>query len=268
MSQRMLSCSTRLDGFFMMSESRHRPSATYCVLTCFSDDPWNQTAADNAEWLLRFKREVGMINDEGPKLPVTDSWALEQGGSGFAPPYAYPKGKVGQFSGNLQFSMRQGAKAISTDSQLANSFVENLTSRYPRPGTIFCSRELENGLSDMVEKHASLTGTLPSDEAMQARARDITKASDTAADDPVLLGKFKDWMREKLPMGAALAHQPVQTNATAPLLNLSDADVDKMLQNMEFDFDTQDIFAGTMEGLEDAGGVSLTGMGENQWSTF
>ncbi|KAH7328000.1 C2H2 type zinc finger-containing protein [Stachybotrys elegans] len=228
------------------------------------DDPWNQTAADNAEWLLRFKREAGMINDEGPKLPVTDSWALEQGGSGFAPPYAYPKGKVCQYSGNLQFSMRQGAKAISTDSQLANSFVENLTSRYPRPGTIFCSRELENGLSDMVEKHASLTGALPPDEAMRARAREITNASETAADDPVLLGKFKDWMRERVPVNTTLGDEPDQTNARAPVLNLSDADVDKMLQNMDFDFDTQDMIAGSMEGLEDAGGVPLTG----QWSTF
>jgi hypothetical protein len=26
-----------------------------------SDDPWNQTAADNAQWLRQFKRDVGIL---------------------------------------------------------------------------------------------------------------------------------------------------------------------------------------------------------------
>jgi len=34
-----------------------------------SDDPWNQTAADNPEWLMRFKRDVGLLpQDSGPGL--------------------------------------------------------------------------------------------------------------------------------------------------------------------------------------------------------
>ncbi|KAJ6440073.1 Sad1/UNC domain-containing protein [Purpureocillium lavendulum] len=33
------------------------------------DDPWNQTAADNPEWLMRFKRDVGLLpHDSGPGL--------------------------------------------------------------------------------------------------------------------------------------------------------------------------------------------------------
>ncbi|KAL3959210.1 hypothetical protein ACCO45_007372 [Purpureocillium lilacinum] len=33
------------------------------------DDPWNQTAADNPEWLMRFKRDVGLLPQEsGPGL--------------------------------------------------------------------------------------------------------------------------------------------------------------------------------------------------------
>lgn len=43
------------------------------------DDPWNQTAADNAEWLQRFKRDVGMVKDAGPGLPRGRAGALDQG---------------------------------------------------------------------------------------------------------------------------------------------------------------------------------------------
>jgi hypothetical protein len=28
-----------------------------------SDDPWNQTAADNAQWLRQFKRDVGILDE-------------------------------------------------------------------------------------------------------------------------------------------------------------------------------------------------------------
>ncbi|KAL2267558.1 hypothetical protein VTJ83DRAFT_4835 [Remersonia thermophila] len=55
------------------------------------DDPWNQTAADNYEWLRRFKRDVGLINDTSvPGLPPTLGWNMTQGGSGFSPPYIFP----------------------------------------------------------------------------------------------------------------------------------------------------------------------------------
>jgi hypothetical protein len=33
------------------------------------DDPFNQTSADNPEWLTRFKRGVGILEDVGPRLP-------------------------------------------------------------------------------------------------------------------------------------------------------------------------------------------------------
>lgn len=42
-----------------------------------SGDPWNLTPADNAEWLRRFKRDVGLLHDSGPGLfgshPLDDS---------------------------------------------------------------------------------------------------------------------------------------------------------------------------------------------------
>lgn len=30
-----------------------------------SDDPWNQTPADNSEWLRRFKLEIGILKETG-----------------------------------------------------------------------------------------------------------------------------------------------------------------------------------------------------------
>ncbi|KAI0161042.1 hypothetical protein GGR52DRAFT_157183 [Hypoxylon sp. FL1284] len=57
------------------------------------DDPWNQTAADNFEWLQRFKRDVGILPaDGGPGLGAPDhvAWAPSAGGTGFAPPYVAP----------------------------------------------------------------------------------------------------------------------------------------------------------------------------------
>ncbi|KAK4145835.1 C2H2 transcription factor [Dichotomopilus funicola] len=55
------------------------------------DDPWNQTAADNCEWLRRFKRDVAIVTDAAlPGLPLTLGWNIAQGGSGFSPPYVFP----------------------------------------------------------------------------------------------------------------------------------------------------------------------------------
>lgn len=34
-------------------------------LTVTSGDPFNQTMADNAEWLRRFKRDVNILEDDG-----------------------------------------------------------------------------------------------------------------------------------------------------------------------------------------------------------
>ncbi|CZT01132.1 related to monocarboxylate transporter 4 [Rhynchosporium graminicola] len=57
------------------------------------DDPWNQTAADNAEWLIRFKRDVGLSSPSlGPGLPLTHpSWRIADGGTGFSPPFISPQ---------------------------------------------------------------------------------------------------------------------------------------------------------------------------------
>ncbi|KAI9167141.1 Homeobox protein 4 [Paramyrothecium foliicola] len=222
------------------------------------DDPWNQTAADNAEWLQRFKRYSGILDPEGPGLPPTLSWALEQGGSGFAPPYTYPKGRVASFSDNVQVAMRQGAKVIPAEKTLANSFVRDMTHRYPQPGSIFCYRELEQGLMEMVERQFAATGTFPSDVDMQIRAKEIVNMDETAADDPELLAKFKTMMRDKVGPAPKQADGPsaLPTNMD---VNLSDEEVENMLQDMRFELDNESWYqVGHQEGIED-GGVALNG---------
>ncbi|CAM1511239.1 Fc.00g087520.m01.CDS01 [Cosmosporella sp. VM-42] len=222
------------------------------------DDPWNQTAADNAEWLQRFKRDVGIIKEAGPGLPEGNAWAVEQGGTGFAPPYAYPKAPIAPFNDDIQIHLRDGSKPFPAGQSVANSYVENLRDRYPRPAAVFCSRELEHGLVGFVENQVSSTGRMPTDEAIQQQARQILNTATTAAEDPVLLGKFKDYMKNKLPTAASPASADALTALPADMdLNISDEDLNNILQDMNFEFDTQDFSGAQIEQMEDAGGVSL-----------
>jgi hypothetical protein len=201
---------------------------------------------------------VGIIPADGPTLPAGISWALEQGGSGFAPPYVYPKGRIAAFDQDVQVPMCQGAKVIPAQKTLANHFLQNMTQRYPEPGTVFCYRELEQGLSQMVQEHFAATGTLPSDAAMQARAREIVQLDKTAADDLELLEKFKQMMREKVGLASTQAEDQPSDMANVEM-NLSDEEVENMLQDIRFEVD-----GGTWyqieqrEGLQDAGGVALS----------
>jgi hypothetical protein len=201
-----------------------------------SDDPWNQTAADNAEWLQRFKRSVGILSaEDGPGLPLgTLNWNVSGGGSGFAPPYAFPKAQLAPFSGTLpvQVEMTDGDNpksfAFDTEPETVNKFLKSFQTRYPAPATVFCSRELEKGLVEFVEAE----GALPSDEALRARAREILGTSSTAADDDVLLGKFKEMVKAK-----AVEMQPSIQEQTIPEATMMDTNLDEFLQDMNFEFD-------------------------------
>lgn len=59
----MRSFSTRLDALYTTSKPCDFRSYLNNLLTLHSDDPWNQTAADNAQWLRQFKRDVGILID-------------------------------------------------------------------------------------------------------------------------------------------------------------------------------------------------------------
>jgi hypothetical protein len=165
-----------------------------------SDDAWNQTAADNAEWLRRFKKTAGILADSSvPGLPQHDSYNIAQGGTGFAPPYAIPNPKTvaaACSTGNATSPVAQYCQGI-------------MQGRYERPGTIFCSRELEKGLSDFVIAQNLKPGwnAFPSDEEIRAKARELIGGQQTPADDQWLLEKFKIMMREKLGITSSVDNQ-------------------------------------------------------------
>ncbi|CAG8960757.1 hypothetical protein HYFRA_00002294 [Hymenoscyphus fraxineus] len=165
------------------------------------DDPWNQTAADNEEWLVRFKRDVGLAPpEEGPGLPISSkSWAVDLGGSGFEPPYIYPakpctslSDEVMMFSHGRQVGDEEPIKdkVYKIKPATAQKFVSSIGTRYPAPPTVFCSRKLEGGLNEFLTSQIAL-GIFPTDEDLKAKAREILGAQETAADDVHLLEKFK-----------------------------------------------------------------------------
>ncbi|KAJ4386913.1 hypothetical protein N0V85_007925 [Neurospora sp. IMI 360204] len=178
------------------------------------DDPWNQTAADNAEWLRRFKRDVGILTDASlPGLPECTQWSATQGGSGFEPPYLFPNpnAQVTTVETDIPIKMKEAKRTFVAERQTANKYVRGFKTRWQRPAVVFCSRELEKGLVEFVtscvmgnsDSGGGARGMFPSDEAIRAKAREIQKMSTTSADDVVLLEKFKNMMRERLGLVSA-----------------------------------------------------------------
>ncbi|WQF83479.1 Putative Homeobox domain, HTH CenpB-type DNA-binding domain, Homeobox-like domain superfamily [Colletotrichum destructivum] len=247
------------------------------VILYNDDDPWNQTAADNAEWLLRFKRDCGLIRDPGPGLPPGDAWSLAQGGTGFAPPYAFPKGAMAPFSEKTTDVPIRNVKVFEIQSDITNRYLETFKTRYPKPATIFCSRELEDGLVKFVETEMALSGQFPDDDSLRAHASFILNAPETAANDSALLGKFKGWMmtrgqqsgqqqkrqqqqpvlfhpQPRMPAPSASASASVPTLPTGMDLTLSDAEMNNILRDMNFDLSTADL-----EGLDMNMGMGFSG---------
>ncbi len=211
-----------------------------------SDDPWNQTAADNAEWLLRFKRDAGILPaDQGPGLPAGGAWAIQAGGTGFAPPYTFPKATMSPLPtdsvGNVQI-WRDGGPGTEAELSTANKFLQNFTSRYPAPATVFCSRELENGLEALVKSDMAAGRGFPTDAALRTKAREILGVDRTAADDEVLLGKFREMVKAK----ASVEQHAIQSQTAVGVdvgavdmgmeLNMTETEIDDLLQNMDFEF--------------------------------
>lgn len=176
------------------------------------DDPWNQTAADNFEWLQRFKRDSGILpSDSGPGLRANDvSWAPSEGGTGFAPPYTSPNpaSTIEPLSSSPTiFISNISTKPFESSAGTANRFLQTFTRRYPAPAKVFCSRELEGGLTEYVKRELRRTGgVFPSDEALRERGRQIMAMQRTSCDDPVLLERFKANVR-----AAATLDEPLTT---------------------------------------------------------
>jgi hypothetical protein len=242
-------------------------------ITANSDDPWNQTAADNAEWLRRFKRQTGILTDETlPGLPDGYQWNISQGGSGFAPPYAVPNPNAveaasfttreGESADMIPISLRDGAKPFPAGYATAEKYLRSLASgRIAPPATVFCSRELENGLAEFVASEVlastarGATDPFPSDTTVRAKACEILGTSTTAADDLVLLEKFKSLMKGRLGLQEdavdSKAMDGIITNdqlATLPLnmeVPITDGELTDILQDMNFEFDVDGGFSNT-----------------------
>ena len=262
-------CSTRPAGFSMTSRFSREQTRPDVLANPDSDDPWNQTAADNAEWLIRFKRDVGILPaKDGPGLPTDNkSWNIAQGGSGFAPPYCFPKTPLAPLSPtDMQDATScdgsRGPAAsgyTSTAPSAANKYLQTFMTRYAKPATVFCSRELEDGLANYVRTAIVQHGQpFPDDEALRAKARDILKCTaqqSTPADDKAVLSKFREMMALQLaeeqaqqPQAAAAGTLDVPFPGDAELdmgsmnldLNLehvTQEDMDSIFQEMSFEFE-------------------------------
>ncbi len=132
------------------------------------------------------------------------------------------------------------------------------------PATIFCSRELEKGLLEYVLAEVALLGPagFPSDVAIKSKAREIIQRPTTAADDDVLLLKFKAAARERLglpdagssPANVSTAPSDAMQISAMPLdidLGITDSEITDILQDMDFDF-----------GQTEDGGAPLDGFGD------
>lgn len=161
----------------------------------------------------------------------------------------------------------EGVKAFDTSSSTVDKYVQGLTQgRFEPPATVFCSRELEKGLSDFVVAQTSPLGLgpFPSDEAIRTKARGIIGTQDTPADDQWLLEKFKNMMKEKLGLELALSESQTQASSSAsasatqltanssgtdllsmPLdMDITDSQFTDIFGDMEFDFgDMSDLLA-------------------------
>ncbi len=154
------------------------------------DDPWNQTAADNAEWLIRFKRDAGLAPSEsGPGLPVTQkSWRVGMGGTGSSPPYLHPKEPPAPFTEDV--AVKVDHKVFKIQAKTAEKFLQSMSERWQKPAAVFCSRDLEDGLGAYVKSELA-KGVVPTDDALRAKASEILDVNETAADEIQLLEKFK-----------------------------------------------------------------------------
>lgn len=152
-------------------------------LILYNDDcPWNQTAVDNGEWLLRFKRSHGLYPSDGPGLPPPrEDSEVSFGATGITPlntPSLNPL--TSEIPGHIQSNGQNGYTVSSGFTQ----------QRIAVP-TVFFSWELEASLAAYARSCLN-QGFIPSDYDLRARARLILGTVQTAADEPQLLEQFKN----------------------------------------------------------------------------
>jgi hypothetical protein len=115
---------------------------------------------------------------------------VKDGGSGFYPPYVKPKeGRVLAFNDDVPVSVDN--RMYSVRKETAVRYLRDLnTGRYQAPASVFCARELEDGLNAYVED-CIMNRQIPTDDELRAKACEILGVEHTAADEPKLLARFK-----------------------------------------------------------------------------
>lgn len=170
-----------------------------------SDDPLNRTAADNAEWLLRFKRAMGIMpaseNPNGTSngwidntmdVQSTDQWndvstgVFDATSTSIYPPVSAPQ--ASNMGNMVDFTVPR--EAANTPTLSAS-------------GVVFASKDFEDKLVQFSVAEVASSGRMPPDEAIQAKAKEISglevwQAELTPADDPTLLNGFKQLVIDKV----------------------------------------------------------------------
>jgi hypothetical protein len=117
-------------------------------------------------------------------------WRVTHGGTGFYPPCVKPKeGNLIGFAEDVPVSVDNRTYKISKET--AERYLRALNAgRYQPPASVFCSRELENGLNAYVEECIMIL-RIPTDDDLRSKARKILGSEHTAAGDTKLLESFK-----------------------------------------------------------------------------
>ena len=202
----------------------------------YRDDPWNQTAADNPEWLRRFKRTAGIVTDGGPTLS----------------------------NGETQLSTTTHSTSnnpsLLSQSLKSSSGFEGAHHRYDQNTHVFVSKPLEDALISHAQRSVQTTGFLPCSEALKAKAQQVMGMSQTPADDTEVMGKFQRFLLESMPHARPAAEDDAYVSGGAmgesgEKMDFLDTQAsDEELMGMEFDMSQG------QGGREHDGGVKLDGM--------
>ncbi|KAK8010848.1 hypothetical protein PG990_009813 [Apiospora arundinis] len=182
------------------------------------DDKWNQTPADNPQWLRQFKQDVGILppNNQAEQEQLdTTSWpSLTRGGTGTETGPHQPSIELdddAMMFQNPNIVAPFGADGLDKNTAASEAALQLDPMRHETPTRTFGNPQLANGLTAYVRRELQQTGIFPSDAQLQARARDIMSMQKTPADDPVLLGKFKASLQGPLSVVPAAAAVPAFT---------------------------------------------------------
>lgn len=115
---------------------------------------------------------------------------MEDGGTGFTPPFLKPKaGTLIKFVEETPVYIDDRLYNVSKDT--AERYVRALCEgQFQFPPSVFCSRELEDGLNAYIEE-CIMALYVPTDDDLRTKAREILGMEHTAADNPKLLDTFK-----------------------------------------------------------------------------